>query len=360
MKKILVILVGGTICCEQTENGALCVGKRAGAMLIDHFNGSNSPFAKKVRFDLSENLFILSENMTVSNWNRIINMYKAWAPKDSYDGIIFAHGTDTLGFSAALFAQLLSNTKIPVFFVSANKPLDHPKTNGGDNFKCAVECIVRGIQPNVWVTYKNISDSKMYLHLGSRLQQCPSYSDDFYSHGALDITDITEENYNEYFNKILELYHKKPQDLPIDINGGFTLKNNVLLLDAYVGINYAAYNYSLFKAVLHTTYHSGTACAQTSENGGYENDSILYLKECCAKNNPPADVYLAPSVNKHNTYETVSVIANHRPNGQDINFLYGYTKETAYAKLVIAYSAFTDKLKIKQFIENENNFERVD
>ncbi|MBQ7089729.1 MAG: asparaginase, partial [Clostridia bacterium] len=73
MKKILLILVGGTICTELNEQGNLSVSERAGAMLTAHFENSDSPYAQKVQIDQSKNLHILSENMTVERWNLILD-----------------------------------------------------------------------------------------------------------------------------------------------------------------------------------------------------------------------------------------------------------------------------------------------
>ena len=50
--------------------------------------------------------------------------------------------------------MLLADTKIPVFFVSSNERLESSRSNGDANFRYAVECICRGIEPNVYVTYK--------------------------------------------------------------------------------------------------------------------------------------------------------------------------------------------------------------
>ena len=190
MKNILLILVGGTICTALNDEGMLSVSGEAGALLKSNFEKSGSPYAYKVQIDLTENLFILSENMTVEKWNLMADTYRAFTQKKKYDGIIFAHGTDTLAFSASLFSMWLCGTDIPVFFVSANERLTSPRSNGNDNFRCAVECICRGIRPDVYAVYKNLSDGRMYLHLASRLEQCRNYSEDFTSFGAIDISDI--------------------------------------------------------------------------------------------------------------------------------------------------------------------------
>lgn len=336
MKKILLILVGGTICTALNEHGTLSISEGAGLSLIENFKASDSPFKNEVEIIPTENLFILSENMSISNWNLILDTYRKHITTDSFDGVIFAHGTDTLAYSTALFSLILGNTDIPVFFVSSNARLDSERANGNDNFRSAVELICKGIEPDVYATYKNISDGRMYLHLGSRLEQCRNYSEDFFSNGAIDIT----EGYNE------ALKIKKEKSPLIDINGDWHLKNCVLMITPYVGLDYTSFNYSKFSAILHGTYHSGTACAEP-----YNESSVMYLMDTASKENPDIDIYLAPSKNEGEIYDTVRVIGNHQANGKKINFLYGSTIEYTYAKLVLAYSLFKDKKDIEAFIK---------
>lgn len=356
MKDILLILVGGTICTSLNEEGTLSVNEKAGVRLKKNFESSNSLYAKKVNIDITENLFILSENMTVENWNTIINTYRKYTKKKKYDGIIYAHGTDTLAYSSALFSLLLSGTHVPVFFVSANERLESPKSNGNDNFRCAVECICQNIYPNIYVPYKNISDGKMYLHIASRLEQCKNYSEDFYSKGMLDITDICKENCNKYFDAIKRAYPEGKK--AVDIYGNWKLKEYVLMISPYVGINYATFDYKPFKAVLHGTYHSGTACSQKSRySNEYDQHSVLYMIDKCSALN--IDTYLSPSKLTGEVYETTGIIANHISNDRKINLLYGITNEAAYAKLVIAYSLFETEEQIKEFMNTEYNYEFI-
>ncbi len=352
MKRILLILVGGTICTALNHNGTLSVNETAGVMLKDNFLASASPFANKVTIDLSENLFILSENMTVDYWNKIIATYRKEIVK-GYDGVIFAHGTDTLGFSAPLFSMLLANTEIPVFFVSSNARLTSPIANGNENFRYAIECICRGITPNVYVTYKNISDNRMYLHLASRIRQCENYSDDFFSVGAIDVTDITQENYKDYLDKIKSLYPQNKKQPIIKKLDDIILKNCVLMIEPYVGLRYDVFDFSNFSAVLHGSYHSGTVSV---ENGVY---SILNMMEFCSKQNPNVDVYISPTKLEGEIYETIPTMANHSVNGKSINLLFGTTKELAYAKLLIAYSLFDSKSDRENFLKSEINFENI-
>ena len=350
MKKILLILVGGTICTALNEHGTLSISEGAGVKLVENFKNSDSPFKDKVEIKSTENLFILSENMSIENWNLMLDTYRKHINTDNFDGVIFAHGTDTLAFSTSLFSLILADTDIPVFFVSSNVRLDSERANGNDNFRSAVELICNGIEPNVYATYKNISDGRMYLHLGSRLKQCANYSEDFFSDGATDITDISDET----LKKIKEKYPKKEKSPLININDDWHLKNCVLMITPYVGLDYDSFNYSKFSAILHGTYHSGTACAEPYEN------SVLHLMDLCEKENPDIDIYLSPSKNSGEIYDTVRVIDSHKANQKEINFLYGCTNETAYAKLVLAYSIWKEKEDIEKIINTNVNFEFFD
>ncbi len=356
MKKILLILVGGTICSAVNGKGMLAVSEGAGVQIKTNFEKSDSYYADKAEIELSENLLILSENMTVGKWNLMIDAYRKYTREKRYDGVIFAHGTDTLAYSAALFSMILSNTDVPVFFVSANENLDSKRSNGNDNFRNAVECICRGIEPNVYVVYRNLSDGQTYLHLASRIEQCRNYSEDFYSAGMMNITGILEDNFEEYFDRIKREYPKEKRRSFIDVYGDWQLEGRVLVIFPYVGIDYDAFDYGRFSAVLHGTYHSGTACAESGEN--YGKSSILYMIDKCAERG--VDTYFSPSKLTGEVYETMGIIGEHTaPKNYKIKFLYGCTTEAAYAKLVLAYSVFKDKSEIAKFIDTECNFENI-
>lgn len=356
MKNILLILVGGTICTAVNKHGTLSVSDGAGVVLKENYLRSSSPFAGEVNIVLSKNLFILSENMTVDKWNLMLEAYKNEVSKGEYDGVIFAHGTDTLAYSAALFSILLANTSVPVFFVSSNARLDLPRANGNENFRCAVECICKGITPDVYVAYKNISNGRMYIHRGAQIQQCPNYSEDFFSFGAFDVTGINDDDFFKLNESLKEKYPQEDKKAFVDINNGFTLKNCVLMLWPYVGMDYSVIDYSKFSAVLHGTYHSGTACVEKTEDcDEYGVHSILYMLDECAK--AGVDAYITPTKQAGEFYDTIRVMTLHAD--KKLKLLYGTTQETAYTKLLLAYSVFDDKNKINEFMSTQINFEFI-
>ncbi|MBO5908431.1 MAG: hypothetical protein J6Q67_01400, partial [Clostridia bacterium] len=239
-----------------------------------------------------------------------------------------------------LFSLLLKGISIPVFFVSSNRPVVDFKTgepsknaNGNANFKAAVECIMNGITPDVYVTYKNYEDNRMYLHYAKALLQCRNYDENFYSNGAIDINDS-----NEAIKSIPEKEQVTFNELPIVELKGKKLKNCVLKITPYVGLDYDSFNLSKCRAVLHGAYHSGTACTEKSaaeyeQCGIVSSSSILNFIDRCAKEK--VDFYYSPSEVEGGAtvYDTVPLIKN-----KGVNISHGMTDELMYAKLLIEYA----------------------
>lgn len=354
-KKILVVFTGGTI-CTTINNGEMNTDSKAITALVDFYKSSDSFCKGQVRLENGKMFNILSENMTVNKWNEVIDYFQGiFKNKFDYDGIIVAHGTDTLAFSTAMFSILLKGLKIPVIFVSSNYSImnevgtKNPLANGVENFKSAVECIYKGIPSGVYATYKNPEDNIMYLHKGEHLIQCTIYDDNFYSRDAVDITDLDKVKFKAEKSEKTEI-----SDIPIIKMGENRLCDCILKINAYVGLNYNIYNLENVKAVLHSTYHSGTACVEkTAEQSSYGNNSILYFIDKCAENNIP--FYYSPSRvgEAYNVYASVPFIENHISNGQKAHIFYGDTEELMYCKLLYAYSLDLTQDEIKELLENQ-------
>lgn len=326
MKRILVIYTGGTI-CTTIKKGEMDTSSQAVKALTELYYQSASLCKNNVQLINGKEFNILSENMTVNKWNTLIEYFQELFKADNtYDGIIVAHGTDTLAYSTALFSLLLKGVKIPIIFVSSNYSIlnengtRNQKANGVENFISAVECIYNGIGAGVYATYKNTNDNTMYLHKGENLLQCAIYDDNFYSCDAIDITHIDKVIFEKSTTK----------NKPVINKGKIELCDCVLKINPYVGLNYNMFKLEGVRAVLHSTYHSGTACV-SSEN---RENSILYFIEKCNKQGIP--FYFSPSKeSKGNTvYATVPQIEK----SKQVQFLYGDTEEMVYCKLLYGYS----------------------
>lgn len=349
MKKILVVFTGGTI-CTTIENGEMNTDSKAVFALLDFYKKSNSYCKDSVELVIGEMFHILSENMTVCKWNKLIDYFQEIIKNDfDYDGIIVAHGTDTLAYTTAMFSILLNGIGVPVVFVSSNNPImneDGTKNllaNGTENFKSAVERIYKGLSAGVYATYENTEDNKMYLHKGENLIQCAIYDDNFYSRDVVDITNIENVEFSKTEHDNI--------NIPIINMGEKRLKDCVLKVNPYVGLNYNMYNLENVKAVLHGTYHSGTSCVEKTEKyNNYTENSILYFIDKCAEKNIP--FYYSPSKRgeQQTVYASIPFVENHIANSQKAHFCYGNTEELVYCKLLYAYSMDLSQDKIDDLL----------
>ena len=195
--KILVVYTGGTIGSVRyvTKEGKVIKGQpkdilklypeakdyfkssTAVTLLCDNFFKKYPGYKNEVNFDNKLDLEVLSENMSIDIWNKLIQCLREYNFSD-YDGIVITHGTDTLGYTANLLAMLYSNIQVPMFLVSSNDSLDSENANGIYNFKGAIDFIKNEGTPGVYVTYADKDKIKVFY--GSRIIQCKQLVDDFW------------------------------------------------------------------------------------------------------------------------------------------------------------------------------------
>ena len=333
--KILIILTGGTICsCEDSSGERSSQVNTAKYKITSIFRESGSPYSD-VEFDYLISTDILSENMTLKTWNKLLDDFKALGSAEEYRGIIVLHGTDTLAYTSSLLSVMLTHLEIPTILVSAQLPLDNVGTNGNTNFKAAVELIMNGIKPNVYAVYKN-SDGNTYVHLGAHLKQCENFSDDFFSCDAYKIPDIDNAIWQgqafEYKNNV--------------INEFSHLKSGVISIVPYVGIDYDVFDLSNVSAVIHNTYHTTAVCVERSKKtGDYTNYSFLHFLDKCKERN--VDVFLAPCDPEAYSYESTGDALS---NGA--MYISGKTFELAYTKALVGYSMGLKGEALQTFINN--------
>ena len=249
-EKILLILTGGTICSFKNKKGEKKSDAEKAERLIKSIFIKNNPKYNNLEFDEVIAMDILSENMTPSGWNELINIMKK-SNIESYCGVIILHGTDTLAYTSSMLSIVFAGISVPVFLVSSQLPLSEKEANGNDNFKVAVSLIMNNIEPNVYVPYRNMN-GEMLIHLGSHLLQCPNLSDDFSSKDSWKIDDIDNFKFKGIkFESNERLYDKIDE-----------FKASVIKINPYVGLNYEYFDFKKIDAVIHGTYHSQTLCVE--------------------------------------------------------------------------------------------------
>ncbi len=111
---------------------------------------------------------ILSENMKPENWIELAE--RVYDALKRYDGVIITHGTDTMHYSAAALAFMLSTPK-PVVFVGAQRSSDRPSSDAAMNLLCAAKAATEDIGEVVVCMHATTSDDYCYVHRGVKVRK---------------------------------------------------------------------------------------------------------------------------------------------------------------------------------------------
>ncbi len=281
MKKILTVFTGGTICCAPEAGQRNLNPLAAKRALFSQFFAAHPDWSPE-QFEESgfpEERQTLSENLTIEKINDFLSHIRGF-DLSQYQGLIVLHGTDTLAFTAAALAVCLADSPVPICLVSANHPPMEEGSNALSNFAAAAKLIAQGLAPNVYVPYRN-ADGKLYLHLGANLLQCESCTDDFRSAKPANIRTLSLKEADWAFYECLSKAR---------VPSGTTLSGEVLLLYPYPGLRYDVLSLQNVRAVVHSTYHSGTIC--TGLGAAPANSAQAFASRCQEAGVP---LYLAPA-----------------------------------------------------------------
>lgn len=267
---IALILTGGTICSRTAADGTRRSDVGSAVTVLEQGYRATQPHST-VQFNVQMPLDRLSEDLTPDDWCILLRALFS-LDYGTTDGVVIAHGTDTLSQTAGMLAAALVGVPVPVILVSAIAPLGDPRTNGHANFAAAVGLIERKLAPGVWAVYEN-ADGIMYLHRGFELLPCQWGSTSFFSAGMIPAAELQTAP--------AEKALPKPEFFPVGA------PPQVLLLRPYNGLRYDNIPLENIAAVIHGTYHSETA--NSVKNSPY---SVLNLLKRCRENGIPC--FLTP------------------------------------------------------------------
>jgi glutamyl-tRNA(Gln) amidotransferase subunit D len=116
----------------------------------------------------------LSEDLAPDDWAVLAEKVVA-AFREGAEGVVVAHGTDTLGFTAAALSFLVSDLPGPVVLVGAQRSPDRPSSDGASNLAAAVEVARdRRIGEVVVVMHAGLSDTRFAIHRGTWVRKMHS------------------------------------------------------------------------------------------------------------------------------------------------------------------------------------------
>ena len=118
---VQVLSMGGAIGGTRTGAGEVAAGDLK--QVIDKL-GRDKRLPKNVRFEEIEISRILSEEITPEDWAALIVSLDSYLKQENTSGVLIAHGTDTLAYTASLLFWLFPRVPMPVVFTAALDPRD--------------------------------------------------------------------------------------------------------------------------------------------------------------------------------------------------------------------------------------------
>jgi aspartyl-tRNA(Asn)/glutamyl-tRNA(Gln) amidotransferase subunit B len=145
VRSLDVLSFGGAISGTRRGDGLVEPGDLLG---LQKRLAGDSDIDSQLRFEELPLGSFLSEELSPGDWARLAFRVAEQIGQGS-GGIIIAHGTDTLAYTAALLHWLFGDAKIPIILVAAMNPLDED-ASGLESLKAAIRQAEQG-RPGVQV-----------------------------------------------------------------------------------------------------------------------------------------------------------------------------------------------------------------
>lgn len=168
LPKIVIMSTGGTIASRVDYR----TGAVRSAISASDLYGVVPELADLAKVDTQILLSIYSENITQKHWTQIA---KATAEhiEQGAKGVIIAHGTDTMAYTAAALSFALQNLPVPVVVVGAQRSSDRPSSDAATNLIGAVKAAAYGPFAEVVVAmHETVADTSIAFNRGTKVRKC--------------------------------------------------------------------------------------------------------------------------------------------------------------------------------------------
>jgi glutamyl-tRNA(Gln) amidotransferase subunit D len=177
---------------------------------------------------------LFSENIGPQHWSKIAEFVADRARKGA-DGVVIAHGTDTLGYTAAALSFALIDLPIPVVLVGSQRSSDRPSSDAASNLVAATAVAGQAPFAEVVVAMHDwISDEKVAVHRGTKVRKChTSRRDAFRTVNQKPIAHY--DLINRTLNLDVTQYRERGKSASLTVKAQFD--PNVALVKFYPGIS---------------------------------------------------------------------------------------------------------------------------
>jgi glutamyl-tRNA(Gln) amidotransferase subunit D len=168
LPKVVIMSTGGTIASRVDYR----TGAVRSALSASDLYGVVPELGDIARVDTQILFSLYSENITPKHWSEIA---KAAAEHISrgVSGVIIAHGTDTMAYTAAALSFALQNLPVPVILVGAQRSSDRPSSDAATNLIGAVQAAAKAPFAEVVIAmHETVSDTAIAIDRGTKVRKC--------------------------------------------------------------------------------------------------------------------------------------------------------------------------------------------
>ena len=167
LPKILLLSTGGTIASRIDYR----TGSVTPVLSAQELNASVPELAEIANIDAQVLFSEYSENLTPEHWIKTAQKIDSLAKSD-YRGILVAHGTDTMQYTAAFLSFALAGFPKPIVLVGSQRSSDRPSSDAALNLIGAAKFIVNSQTNGVFVAMHNSEDDDgVACHFGTRVRK---------------------------------------------------------------------------------------------------------------------------------------------------------------------------------------------
>jgi glutamyl-tRNA(Gln) amidotransferase subunit D len=183
-----------------------------------------------------------SENIGPQDWSTLAGSV-AEQIKDGADGVVIAHGTDTLGYTAAALSFALNKPPVPVVLVGSQRSSDRPSSDAAANLVASTA--IAGSAPFAGVVvamHDWISDERIAIHLGTKVRKCHTSRRD-----AFESVNVPAIGYYDLIRNSVDMKSKSlnKRRSASDWNIQPKFDSNVVLIKFYPGMSGAVIDWAV-------------------------------------------------------------------------------------------------------------------
>ena len=241
---VVIMSTGGTIASRVDYR----TGAVRSAMSASDLYGVVPELADVARVDTEIVFSIYSENLTPQNWTELAQTV-AKRIEQGVDGIVIAHGTDTMAYTSAALSFALQNLPVPVILVGAQRSSDRPSSDAATNLIGAVKAAGEAPFAEVGLAmHETVSDTAIAIHHGTKVRKChTSRRDTFKSINGFPIAKVQ----NLQVTMVANAYQKRDPKRKLVVKPNFSDK--VAFVKFYPGLDPAVIDFYVdrgFKGIL--------------------------------------------------------------------------------------------------------------